>query len=78
MPSIKELCDLYKVKEDMNNSIGKTSGTLIATNKWYRSSNQATNANNNQWYVGFGPGGGGLGEYAKDSTNDLFCAVRAF
>lgn len=76
IPSIGEVCALWKVTAAVNNSIGKTSGTRIATNKWYRSSNQAESANNSEWYVGFGTGD--LGEYAKDVTNDLFCAVRAF
>ena len=76
IPSIGEVCVLWNATATVNNSINKTSGTRIATNKWYRSSNQATTANNSQWYVGFGTGD--LGEYDKNSTNDLFCAVRAF
>ena len=32
MPSINELCDLYKVKAEVNNSIGTTNGTQLSNN----------------------------------------------
>ncbi|MBQ3670107.1 MAG: DUF1566 domain-containing protein, partial [Treponema sp.] len=73
MPSIKELCDLYKAKEAVNNSINKTGGTQMSIS-WFWSSSQYTYSGI-AWTVNFGFGK--LTNDDKYSTGSV-CAVRAF
>ncbi|MBO4732647.1 MAG: DUF1566 domain-containing protein [Spirochaetaceae bacterium] len=74
MPSIKELCDLYKFKDTVNNSISKTSATQMVTS-YYWSSSQYASYDNYACLLTFDSG------YCIYSyKNDIFsvCAVRAF
>ena len=79
MPSIKELCDLYKENEAVNNSINKTGGTQMSAS-WYWSSSQIASHNSSSssyaWGVDFGSGNLYYiyGKYGMGSV----CAVRAF
>ena len=73
MPSIAELCELYKNKDTLNTSLSKCSGTQF-TESYYWSSSQ-TNYDYNAWYLDFSDGD--LRNYDK-SNNFYVCCVRAF
>ena len=76
MPSIKELCDLYKAKDAVNNSIEKTGGTQMSTG-YYWSSSQNASYTLSAWGVNFESGY--INDYYnKTSTGSSVCAVRAF
>ncbi|MBR0032346.1 MAG: InlB B-repeat-containing protein, partial [Treponema sp.] len=88
IPSVKELCDLYKVKDVVNNSIQKVGGTQLFTSYstsgyaiWYWSSSQSlsgsadASADASAWNVSFETGAITSGH--KTHTNTA-SAVRAF
>ena len=77
MPSIGELCGLYKVKEAVNNSIEKTDGAQMFTSNWYWSSSQSASVSHDAWDVSFGSGDLGDDDGNKGSMLSV-CAVRAF
>ena len=74
MPSIKELCDLYKVKNTVNNSISKTSGTQMVTSSYW-SSSQYASYDYYAYFLSFTDGG--CNPSNKSNYSDM-CAVRAF
>lgn len=73
MPSIAELCELYKNKDTLNTSLSKCSGTQFMDN-WYWSSSQFKYGNY-AWALGFSDGYLGYGDL--DSYNYV-CCVQAF
>ena len=73
MPSIKELCDLYKVKNTVNSSIGKAGGTQMSNDYW--SSSQSASSVSCAWSVEFESGN--LNDYHKTNTMSVR-AVRKF
>ena len=73
MPSIAELCELYKNKDTLNTSLSKCSGTQFMDN-WYWSSSQY-DSSYYAWALGFSDGYLGYGDL--DSYNYV-CCVRAF
>ena len=88
IPSVKELCDLYKVKDAVNNSIQKVGGTQLFTSQstsgyaiWYWSSSQSLSGssdagpNASAWNVSFETGAITSGH--KTHTNTA-SAIRAF
>ena len=74
MPSIKELCELYKVKNTVNNSISKTSGTQMVTSSYW-SSSQYASYDIYAYQLDFS-NGRCISTY-KSTSFDV-CAVRAF
>ena len=76
MPSIKELCDLYKVAATVNTSISNTGGTQMSTSWYWSSSQHASNYNSFAWDVDFGSGN--LDYDPKDITESVCAVVRAF
>ena len=80
MPSIGELCALWKARNDVNNSIQKTGGTQTSANSYF-SSSQKENGNTFAWGIIFESVGsfsaGTIGGINKHDTNSV-CAVRAF
>jgi len=73
MPSIAELCELYKNKDVLNASLEKAGGTQFR-DYWYWSSSQSSYVYY-AWKLDFS--NGYLGDYPKYSNNYV-CCVRAF
>ena len=74
MPSIAELCELYKNKDILNASLFKCSGTQF-TESIYWSSSQYKNCNGYAWILVFSDG---YLSYYDESYNNYVCCVRAF
>lgn len=73
MPSIAELCELYKNKDILNASLSKCSGTQFRES-CYWSSSQIDNSGG-AWKLDFSDGALG---YNYKSTINYVCCVRAF
>ena len=73
MPSIAELCELFKNKDTLNTSLSKCSGTQFR-DSWYWSSSQGSNYNY-AWSLDFSDGY--LSDYTK-GNDGYVCCVRAF
>ena len=74
MPSIAELCELYKNKDTLNESLSKCSGTRFR-NECYWSSSQAIYSDYDAWVLYFGDGN--LNANGKFDSKYV-CCVRAF
>nr|WP_252722062.1 fibronectin type III domain-containing protein [Treponema socranskii] len=81
MPSIAELCELYKNRVAVNASLLKINGldgtyadSNLGTDS-FRSSSQYSDYNNNAWLAEFGSGY--LGSFSKDNNFNV-CCIAAF
>ena len=74
LPTVAELCMLYREKDTVNSALEKTGGTKIA-DEGYWSSSQDASDNSLAWVVRFGSGYFGIN--TKDVDGSV-CAVRAF
>ena len=74
LPTVAELCMLYREKDTVNSALEKASGTKIA-DEGYWSSSQLASYSNGAWSVRFDVGN--LNGYDK-SNNFSVCTVRAF
>jgi hypothetical protein len=74
VPSISELCTLYRNMTAVNESLTAAGGTSIGTD-WYWSSSQYSDDNFLAWFVNFSDGG----VYGGYKSNDIYVRViRAF
>lgn len=74
MPSIAELCELYKNKDILNASLYKCSGTQFSGSYYWSSSQYLYN--DYAWYLKYGDGGQNDRDY-KNNGNSV-CVIRAF
>ncbi|MBC6720090.1 fibronectin type III domain-containing protein [Treponema sp. Marseille-Q4130] len=78
MPSIAELCQVYKNKEAVNESLLKISGSASSYadaslgTGWYWSSSQYSYSDKDAWLADFGSGYLS-GYYSKYGNNDVWC-----
>jgi hypothetical protein len=73
VPSISELCTLYRNMTAVNESLSKVGGTQIANGYW--SSSQSSNGSDFAWIVSFS--NGYVGDFSKN-TNGYVRVIRAF
>ena len=82
MPSLAELCEVYKNRAVINASLTKIRGLdsnyadeSLGTS-WYWSSSQYSFSNYGAWYVGFS--GGYVGDDYKYDLNSRVCCLAGF
>ena len=75
LPTVAELCMLYRVKATVNAALEKAGGTQIASDGYWSSSLDSSN-DNNAWYVHLGSNGNIFSTEKKPALS--VCGVRAF
>ena len=73
VPSIAELCYMYRNKDTINTSLTAAGGTSLDGSYW--SSSQRSNGDDSVWYLGFYQGD--VYGYGKERSANV-CVIRAF
>ena len=76
MPTVAELCMLYRVKSTVNAALEKAGGTKIAvSSSFYWSSSQYSSLSTSVWHVGLHNGNV---SFKEKEGEDKVCCIRAF